>query len=80
MELLEYLETHSLTLDAFAAKVGPKVTTSMVSKWSRGVAVPTLENLDRIAAVTDGLVSVNEALEPCRRRRHTPAEQQEGIM
>jgi hypothetical protein len=54
MTLRQYLETHGLTLHAFAAKVGAHPVT--VHEWAAGKAIPRRACMERIEAQTDGAV------------------------
>ena len=58
MTLSEYLETNSLTLEAFGELIGRDKST--VSLLRRGKTKPDRETVDRIHRATDGQVTAND--------------------
>ena len=52
----QYLETHGLTHEEFAAKA--QVPAPQVSLWSRAIRRPGIENAMKIAAATDNEIPV----------------------
>ncbi|WAJ27572.1 helix-turn-helix domain-containing protein [Antarcticirhabdus aurantiaca] len=61
MKLSTYLAQHELSPAAFAVRVG--VPASTISRILNGQRTPRLETIAKIAAVTDGAVSVSDFVE-----------------
>ena len=58
MRLLQYLEEHGLTYQAFADRIG--VTQQAVARYATGERIPRREAKERIACVTKGAVQPND--------------------
>lgn len=59
MKLKQYLTDNNITPEAFGALVGG-VSESGVRKWIYGDRIPRLEQMRRIAEVTNGSVEPND--------------------
>lgn len=62
MTLREYMKLNSITDAEMAALIG--CSRSAVLKWRYGERTPRIDQLRRIASVTDGAVTANDFLAP----------------
>lgn len=61
MTLSEYLTQNSLSIAAFAARLG--VNKSAVSRWATGARLPRRDMMNRINDATEGEVTANDFFE-----------------
>lgn len=72
MTLDTWLRKTGMTEEVFAALVDETCTQSLVSKWRRGVVMPSIHRAAQIQAVTAGRVTVRGLAAKARRvkRKH----------
>lgn len=67
MTLDTWLRKQGMTEETFAVRVDDTCTQSLVSKWRRGVVMPSIHRAAQIQAVTAGRVTVRGLAAKMRR-------------